>query len=587
VFDWAQARALDLIQRLQGQQFASHVVVVAVDDDAFASVGWRTPVSRAYMARVVRGLQKSGAAVVGFDFDFSSPTTPAEDQALADAILAFRDERGLSRVVLADTAAAGEGPLGDPKLLAAVVRGTPRVPQDSDEKIRWANLVVPAKDGRPTEPALSLAVVARLAGLDQAGLAAAVAQGAVPLPRWDPAQARLVAGGPVPTPIGEPIRINFVGPAQSFLTLPSNAIAALAEPDAELAEDNPLRGRVVLVGGSFEEARDSFHTPVGEMPGVEVHATLAHMLLTRSFIRQTGWLSSVALQVAVVTVAAVVLTLVRPLVGTAINLVGAVLIGLPLSLLAFQRAGYWVDFLLPVFATCLLGVSADVLARRRFRQSFARHVSPEVAAQILAETPALDGERRQVSILISDLRGFTTLSETMEPVRVARHLNEYFEAMVAEIFARRGMVNDFVGDSIVAVFGAPVHDPEHALHAVESAMAMERALERLNERWAAEGSPTLRQGVGVHTGEVFAGNIGASTRVKYTVIGDPVNVAARLEGLNKELDTTVLITDETYASVKERVDVKDRGALPVKGRVRAVRVYEVVAVLPGSGDGHA
>lgn len=581
-FERVQAQALDLVQRLKGQEFASHVVVVAVDDDAFASLGWRTPVSREYMARVVRGLERSGAAVVGFDFDFSSPTSVADDQAFADAIVAFRDERGVSRVVLGDTAAEGQGPLGDPRLLRTVVRGTPRVPVDPDGMIRRAMFVVPADTGRPTEPSLSLAVVGRIAGFDREALAKSVADGRAQLPRWDAAQAKPVEAEAVPIAVGQFIRINFVGPAQSFLTIPSNAVAALADPSIEVAEDNPLRGRVVLVGGTYKEARDSFPTPVGVMPGVEVHATLAHMLLTRSFIRQSGWLTSVVLQIAVVVLAGFVLTLVRPLVGTAICLSAALLVGLPASYLAFRRAGYWIDFLLPVLATCLLGVAADVLARRRFRESFARHVSSEVAAQILAETPSLEGERRDVSILISDLRGFTTLSESMEPARVARHLNEYFEAMVCEIFTHRGMVNDFVGDSIVAVFGAPLDDAEHALHAVKSAMGMERALAKLNERWTAAGLPTLRQGVGIHTGQVFAGNVGSSTRLKYTVIGDPVNVAARLEGLNKDLGTTVLITDETYAIVRERVDVKDRGAIPVKGRVQPVRVYEVLAVM---GDG--
>lgn len=582
-FSSVQSRALDFMQRLQGQRFASHIVVVAVDDDAFAALGSRTPIPREYVARIVRGLQRSGAAVVGFDFDFSSPTTPAADGALADAIAGF-NERGLSRVVLADTAAEGEGPLGDRRLLRSLVRGTPRVPVDADGIIRRAMLLVPRGPGGVTEPALSVAVAARLAGLDQSALAAALATRQLSLPRWDASGSSLTTAQPVRLTEGETLPIAFVGPAQSFLTIPSDAVAALADPSAEIADDNPLRGRVVLVGGTYKEARDSFPTPVGIVPGVEVHAALVHMLLTRTFIRPTGWLTSLALQAGVVVLAGLVLTLARPLIGTIVCLGTALLVGLPASYLAFRRAGYWVDFLLPVLATCLLGIGADVLARRRVRESFGRYVSREVAARILAEEPSLDGERREVSILISDLRGFTTLSETMEPVRIARHLNEYFEAMTAAIFAHRGMVNDFVGDSIIAVFGAPLSDPDHARHATLSAIAMERALSGLNQRWQAAGLPTLRQGVGIHTGQVFAGNVGSSTRVKYTVIGDPVNVAARLEGLNKELGTTVLMTEETHAIVKDRVDVKDRGTIAVKGRVQPVRVYEVLAVL---GDGEA
>ena len=150
--------------------------------------------------------------------------------------------------------------------------------------------------------------------------------------------------------------------------------------------------------------------------------------------------------------------------------------------------------------------------------------------------------------------------------------------MTEAILAHRGMINDFVGDAIMATFGAPVGDPEHALHAVQSAVAMERALHDLNRRWEAEGRPTLRMGVAVHTGEVFAGNVGGSARLKYAVVGDAVNVAARLEGLNKELGTTLLITEATRLALGGRVDVKDRGTIGLRGRTEPLRVHEVLGV---------
>jgi adenylate cyclase len=164
----------------------------------------------------------------------------------------------------------------------------------------------------------------------------------------------------------------------------------------------------------------------------------------------------------------------------------------------------------------------------------------------------------------------------MPPERIAAHLNEYFDAMTAAIFAHRGMINDFVGDAVMAVFGAPVDDPDHAWHAVQSAVAMDRALEALNRRWATAGLPCLRMGIGIHTGPVFAGNVGGRDRIKYTVIGDPVNVASRVEGLNKELATTILLTEETLTAVGDRVRVRDCGPMAVKGRVEKVRVFEVL-----------
>ena len=570
-----QARTLDLIQKVQGQKFTSDVVVVAIDQDAFEALGQRTPISRKYMAQLIDGLRRSGAAVVGIDFEYTSPTSVEDDTALLHAIQRFSDH-GVSRVVLGDVAPEA-GVLADPKFLKGVVRGSPVAPKDEDGLVRRASYVV-ARSKRPREPSLSLAIIARLAGMNREALATAVATGSIELPLWssDPhAGPRRVTAVPLDPTF---MRINYAGPAASFLTIPSNAVAALSDPQMEVAHDNPLRDRVVLIGTTFEASRDAFVTPVGELPGVEVHATLAHMLMTRNFIQPTGWLGSLGSQLVVVVLAGVVLTLVRPLVGTLICLVGGLPLGIFASYYAFKRGGYWIDFLLPVLATTLLGVGADVISRRRFRESFGRYVSPQVAAQILAEAPSLGGARLEVSILISDLRNFTTLSENMEPVRLTTHLNEYFEAMTAAIFSNQGMVNDFVGDSIIAVFGAPLADDAHAIHAVKSAVGMDQALAKLNTRWEAAGLPTLRQGVGIHTGVVYAGNVGASSRMKYTVIGDPVNVAARLEGLNKELGTTILMTEETYAILKDRVDVKDRGAIPVKGRVQPVRVYEVVAV---------
>jgi adenylate cyclase len=231
---------------------------------------------------------------------------------------------------------------------------------------------------------------------------------------------------------------------------------------------------------------------------------------------------------------------------------------------------------LPVVATSLMGFGSDALDRRRFRDSFARYLSRDVMAQVLADAPSLNGEYREVSILFSDLRGFTTLSEQMEPARIAAHLNEYFDAMTAAIFKHRGMINDFVGDAVMAVFGAPVSDADHAWNAVQSALDMDRALATLNRRWKGAGLPELRMGIGIHTGRVFAGNVGGRDRMKYTVIGDPVNVASRVEGLNKELSTTLLVTEETLAAVGDRVRVRDCGLVAVKGRVEKVRVFEVL-----------
>jgi adenylate cyclase len=193
---------------------------------------------------------------------------------------------------------------------------------------------------------------------------------------------------------------------------------------------------------------------------------------------------------------------------------------------------------------------------------------------------------RTVSVLMSDLRGFTTLSERLSPREVSETMNEYFTAMVDVILEHRGMVQDFIGDGILAVFGAPLDDPDHAWHAVETALGMQAALGRLNPRWQAAGRAPLAMGAAVHTGPVFAGTMGSPRKKKYAVLGDTVNTASRIEGLNRELSTDVLLSGATLAAVSDRVRVRERGAFAVKGRAQPVEVFELIgaaAVVPAAG----
>ena len=575
-----QARGLDLLLWLQGHRTAYDVVVVAIDDAAFEGLGKRQPIPRDYLAKVIKGLQRSGAAAVGLDITLTTPTEPAADAALARAMLEFSDD-GLSRVVVAGPLGA-RGPLGAPAIGHAVLVGSPQVPMDDDRYYRRVAPVVPGRDG--PMPVLGLAVAARLGGVDAATLAAAVRTGgSVPIPRTRAGATTMEAAPPVAVGVDQMWPINYVGPAGSFQPVPSDSVARLAEPGAEEpAADNPLRGRVVMVGGTFEESGDVRRTPHGKMAGVEIHANIIHMLTTRRFIQPSSWALGFAVSAAVVLGASLVLLAMKPLPGTLVCVAGGLLVGVPAAWLAFDRGGYWIDFLLPVILTCLMGFGTDMLARQRMRDQFGRYLSRDLLARVIDDAPSLRGERRVVSVLFSDLRGYTTLSETMRPEAIAAHLNEYFDAMTTAIFAHQGMINDFIGDAVMAVFGAPVADPEHALHAVQAAAAMDRALAELNQRWTARGLPLFHMGIGIHTGSVFAGNVGGHDRIKYTVIGDPVNVGARVEGLNKELGTTILITAETYAVVGDRVQVKDHGPMHVKGRVEEVRVYEVLSVEGGA-----
>jgi adenylate cyclase len=181
-----------------------------------------------------------------------------------------------------------------------------------------------------------------------------------------------------------------------------------------------------------------------------------------------------------------------------------------------------------------------------------------------------------MTVLFSDIRGFTSVSEKGEPEDIVHTLNEYFTRMVDIVFKHKGTLDKFVGDMVMALFGAPLDDVDHAEHAVDAALEMIDELLRLNERWTAEGRPSLDIGIGINTGPMIAGNIGSEAIMSYTVIGDAVNLGSRLESLNKSYGTRIIISDATRAALPDRYVFRPLGEVVVKGKTQAVAIFEVV-----------
>jgi len=207
-------------------------------------------------------------------------------------------------------------------------------------------------------------------------------------------------------------------------------------------------------------------------------------------------------------------------------------------------------------------------------------MTPSTEAIELADCghAVLDGEVIEVSVLFADLRGFTAVAEQLPPRRMAGLLNRYLTAMVDVILARRGMVQDFVGDGILAVFGAPARDSDHAWQATVTAVEMQAALEFLKRRLEVEGQIRLSMGISVHSGEVFAGTVGSPRQGKYAAVGDTVNAASRLEELNRELGTSIVMSGATIALLSNRVEVRRRGWFSVRGRSHPLEVFELLGL---------
>lgn len=227
-----------------------------------------------------------------------------------------------------------------------------------------------------------------------------------------------------------------------------------------------------------------------------------------------------------------------------------------------------------------LSVARQTLLAERARSTLGSYVSPEVAEQALrSDVVRLGGTRQPVAILFTDLREFTSLSESADPERLVQDLNEYFEHMVKVIRNEGGVVDKYIGDSIMAVFGAPASRPDDAARAIRAAAGLQAALARLNELRALAGKPAIAHGVGVHYGEVIAGNIGTAERTQYTVIGDAVNVAARLESATKEHDVGLLVSADALAAAGDPgllPALRSVGAITVKGRKGALAVCTLV-----------
>ena len=577
-----ESRAVDTFLFVRARQVEPEIVLVAIDDEAFASLGDRQPLPRDYVAELATFLLRSGARVVAIDLVLRTPTDEAADAALI-AVSQRAGAPSESRLVFASVArplggARGErfemSPAFSPALRAGF--GFSNTPVGADGIIRRMTPVLPATDGGLL-PSFALMALASRDG-PPAALEAALR------PNGDEVKlaARPAGGGAI---TAEPIsraalsdaawRVDFAGLPGSVTAFPSHALVQMARSGVEPPADNPFRGKIVVVGATFAESRDFYPTPVGLMAGVEIHAHMIHTLLSRRILRPPHWASSLAILFGVCAAVALLSLWLRPLwLGVASIALVALLA--TASYEAYVRRGYWLDCVGPVVAMVGYAQASRVLARRRIRSAFGQYVSAEVLDRVIADGSRLDGELRVVSVLMSDVRGFTTLSERLSPAELSLIMNEYFAAMVDVIMQHRGMVNDFIGDGMFALFGAPLDDPDHAGHAVAAALGMQAALRRLNAGWAAEGRPTLAMGVAVNTGEAFVGNMGSARKKKYSVLGDTVNTVARIEARNREVGTEILISAGTLALVKDRVTVRDHGEMMLKGKTQPVAIFEVL-----------
>ena len=373
-------------------------------------------------------------------------------------------------------------------------------------------------------------------------------------------------------------------PTYSFFDLfySEEQILAGQKPDID---PSVFRDKIVFVGTTAAGLYDVFETPFahGKMPGIHIHAAVADDLLSNRFMRT----ASDGVRIATVLAAGLAVGLVAALVPawwatgatmafvTAFSWIGT----------RWLAGGYWLNVSQPAIASAVAllgGVGYQYFhegrEKRKMKKLFGQYVSKDVYDQLVAN-PALarlGGQRREMTVLFSDIRGFTSVSEKGQPEDIVHILNEYFTRMVEIVFHHKGTVDKFVGDMVMALFGAPLDDPEHAEHAVEAALDMLQELKKLNVKWTAEGRPSLDIGIGINTGPMIAGNIGSDQIMSYTVIGDAVNLGSRLESANKQYSTHIIISEATRSHLKGTYTFRPLGDVVVKGKTKPVAIFEVV-----------
>jgi len=220
-------------------------------------------------------------------------------------------------------------------------------------------------------------------------------------------------------------------------------------------------------------------------------------------------------------------------------------------------------------------------SKEKIKHAMGKYISQDVMQNVVKNIDELKlgGKRADVTVLFADIRGFTSLSENMSAEEVSNILNEYFTGIEPIISKHSGVINKFIGDAVMAIFGEPIHDKNHALNAVKCADEILEKVEELQKKWLKEGKPKIEIGVGINTGEAFVGNIGSETRLEYTVIGDVVNLASRIENYNKIYKTKFLISATTYEKVRNIVDVIKISEVSIRGKAKKLDIYEVLRLV--------
>jgi adenylate cyclase len=597
---------------------SSSIVIVEISQESFAMLPDEWPWPKRYYARLVRNLHRAGARVIGLDVIFPSlnRSNPSDDadfwkaiQETNTLVLAGKVEPLTSSYTLTDAAEHYGNVFIQP---ASNQRfGVVNTPVDVDGVLRRCMPFVLDPGSGRRMPTFSMAVLNAYRGRAPMATVDVLRDGfafdTTFVPRYDERSFLINYYGPS----GSFRRIKFgdIIDDAEFQTLDElnlhEPINTFDDPDYGYLYDGTFNNKIVLVGSTMPEDKDLFPVPIGvgryagdnQLYGVEIHANVIQSFLDGRFIRRQG-IGSTVLVVFVLSVFTFAFvaglkeiktrwSMLIELLGAAIMLAELVIVYW-IALRLFESNGYLMSMVPPMLAVVVSYVASTVyhyVAERRLKtlikSMFSTYVNPEVVNELLADPDKLrlGGERREMTVFFSDIENFTQIAEKLPPEALVGLLNDYLSEMTEIIIANEGTLDKYEGDAIVAFWGAPIPQSDHALHACRAAVAMQLRLRTLRDRWTLAGHPRLNVRIGINSGEMVVGNMGGGGRFDYTVIGDSVNLGARLEGANKMYQTNVIISESTYRYVASQVVARELDMLVVAGRSEPIRVYELMGLL--------
>ncbi|NOS82721.1 MAG: CHASE2 domain-containing protein [Nitrospira sp.] len=583
-------------------QARADIVLLAADEASMKAIG-QWPWHRDLHGFTVDFLKAAGAKAIVYDVAFLEPDNcdPEFDgvfsrsiKAAGNVVLAtlFVDDpelpapEFLGKATLSVQRRSDATPLGTfvhtglkipiPSLAqSAIGLGFVNLTPDRDGIVRRVPLFGQA--GHVEAPVLALAVAKMLAGIDDLTL--------------DSTELRL-GNTMVPLTSDGRLLINWHG------TLANNAyksfrLGAVVQSANEMKQGRPpfidpsvFKDKIVFVATTAAGTYEVRPTPLSSAsPGVLIHMAMLDDLLQGRFMKAPPWYLPTLTIIALCLTSAWSLTFFRSIAVKIGTVAGIAVAYYGIVVFAFTQSQWWIELVLPLGAQGVTFATVTTVEyftegrkRRQLRAAFDKYMSSEVVDEIMRhpDTIALGGERRDITVLFTDVAGFTGISEQLTPEELVQLLNRYLSAMTTTIRAQRGNVNKYLGDGIMAMFGAPLKESNHATLACLAALAMQTQLEQLRDVWIAEGYPRVTARIGISTGPLVVGNVGSNERLEYTVIGDTVNLASRLEGANKFYQTGILIGPKTYELAKADIEARPIDLLRVKGRREPVIAYELL-----------